>query len=110
MSAKSNSEQLRLFHGLAQSEKPKQDAVGSTLVPCAHCKEQYLSDRQVAVRFDISKATVWRWHDNNPDFPRRIKLSPGTSRWKLSELVQFEAKMQAERPSSIITPAKGLSK
>ncbi|MEP5151553.1 DNA-binding protein [Planktotalea sp.] len=69
-----------------------------------------MSDRQVAVRFDISKATVWRWHDNNPDFPRRIKLSPGTSRWKLSELVQFEAKMQAERRSSIITPAKGLSK
>lgn len=110
MRAKPSSEQLGLFDGLTNSSKSKQGVTVQTPSLCPHCIEQYLSDHQVAIRFDISKATVWRWHDNNPNFPRRIKLSPGTSRWKLSELIQFEAEMQAESRSSALTPTKGLSK
>ncbi len=94
MLAKPKVEQLGLFEELATGSKPKQNASKQFIAPCIHCEERYLSDHQVAARFDISKATVWRWNDNNPDFPRRIKLSPGTSRWKLSELILFEAKMQ----------------
>lgn len=94
MPPKSEAKQLGLFEELNESSKPKAGAPRQSPVLCTRCAEQYLSDLQVAGRFGISKATVWRWHDNNPDFPRRIKLSPGTSRWKLSELVQFEAKIQ----------------
>ncbi|MGB7243928.1 MAG: hypothetical protein WBC93_17820 [Sulfitobacter sp.] len=74
--------------------------------PCINCAEQYLSDRQVALRFDVSKATIWRWHDKNPNFPRRIRLSPGTSRWKLSDLVKFEQSVQVKDTSSTATSAK----
>jgi predicted DNA-binding transcriptional regulator AlpA len=95
MPSKSKTEQLNLFSALATRSEPKHGAPSRPSTPCSRCTESYLSDHQVAARFDISKATVWRWHTNNPDFPRRIKLSPGTSRWKLSELVQFEMKMQS---------------
>lgn len=61
---------------------------------CEHCKNTYLSDREVAKRFNISKATVWRWNERNPDFPKRIKLSPGTSRWRLFDLVEFEKNLK----------------
>jgi len=110
MRAKPTSKLLGLFDEIENGSKPKQGVKGQVPSLCPHCAEQYLSDRQVAIRFTISKATVWRWHDNNPDFPRRVKLSPGTSRWKLSELVLFEIKMQAESPSSILTPNNGPSK
>lgn len=95
MPARSKAEQLDLFEGLATSSKPKEVAPNRLNTPCPQCTEQYLSDHQVAARYDTSKATVWRWHSNNSDFPRRIKLSPGTSRWKLSELVRFEAKCKS---------------
>lgn len=74
--------------------------------PCINCTEQYLSDRQVALRFDVSKATIWRWHDTNPNFPRRIRLSPGTSRWKLSDLVNFEHEVQIKDTSPTATKAE----
>jgi len=107
MPTKSEPKQLGLFEGLASCPKPEADAPNELPAPCTGCTEKYLSDHQVAARFDISKATVWRWHDNNPDFPRRIKLSPGTSRWKLSDLVLFEAKMQKACTSSNLAKVNG---
>lgn len=107
MPGKSKAEQLGLFEKLATQAKPNHGAPGQPPAPCIHCAEQYLSDHQVAARFDISKATVWRWHDKNPDFPRRIRLSAGTSRWKLSELVRFEAKMLDARAWGKVAWPKG---
>lgn len=107
MPPKPASEQMSLFEELpnvperATAERPEP----ATL--CVKCKEQYLSDRQVASRFNISKATVWRWHENNPDFPRRLKLSPGTSRWRLSDLVRFETKRRTADPFCQKLKAKG---
>ena len=107
MSTTSTTKQLTLFEELAANPKPKHSVPSQSLAPCIRCTEQYLSDHQVAARYDISKATVWRWHNNNPDFPRRIKLSPGTSRWKLSDLVRFEAKMQDSGIVSNLAKPKG---
>jgi len=59
---------------------------------CESCAECFLSDREVAKRYDIARVTVWRWLANDPTFPAPVKLSAGTSRWKLSDLIQFEAK------------------
>jgi predicted DNA-binding transcriptional regulator AlpA len=65
---------------------------------CENCAECFLSDREVAKRYDVSRASVWRWLANEPTFPTPVKLSAGTSRWKLSDLIQFEAKARkAER-------------
>ncbi len=60
-------------------------------VSCTKCQETFLSDIEVAKRYGISRASVWRWVKNNSKAPKPIKLSPGTTRWKLSELVEFEA-------------------
>ena len=110
MSVGSNHLQGDFFENVPEPDHPTQVEQPSRPKPCKLCDEKYLSDRQVAARFDISKATVWRWHESNPDFPQRVKLSPGTSRWKLSELIQFETKMQAKRHLSILRANSGLSK
>jgi prophage regulatory protein len=105
--ANSENKQLGLFEKLEPNPKPKADTPSKPLPLCTRCTEQYLSDHQVAARFGITKATVWRWHYKNPDFPRRIKLSPGTSRWKLSDLGLFEAKMQEACASSNLAKVEG---
>ncbi|RMX61788.1 helix-turn-helix transcriptional regulator [Roseibium alexandrii] len=51
----------------------------------------YLSDQDLAVRWGIARPTVWRWHRENLSFPRCVKLTPGCSRWKLSDIEQWEA-------------------
>ena len=107
MPAKSEMEQLGLFDDIASSSDPKEVTPSQPHVICPHCVEQYLSDHQVAERYGIAKATVWRWHDSNPDFPRRIKMSPGTSRWKLSDLVRFELRVQVAGQKNPKPLAKG---
>lgn len=53
--------------------------------------ESYLSDTHLAKRFNVSRNTVWRWHRETPEFPRAIRLTPGCTRWKLSEVESWEA-------------------
>ena len=53
--------------------------------------ECYLSVRSVADRYETSPATIWRWAKQRPDFPKPIRIANGTSRWRLSELIAFEA-------------------
>lgn len=57
--------------------------------------ETYLSDTDIANRYGIARVTVWRWHRERPEFPRAIRLTPGCTRWKLSEIVSWE-QAQAE--------------
>lgn len=61
------------------------------------CTETFLPDRAVAARYAITRATVWRWVTNDPDFPRPIRLSRGTTRWRTSDLVAFDARQSADR-------------
>jgi len=60
---------------------------------------QYLSDRSVAERYEISRATVWRWVSEGR-LPQPVKLSGGSTRWLLSSLERFEA----DKGSSSTTP------
>lgn len=50
----------------------------------------YLSVEQVAVRYNVSKDTIWRWRRAG-DFPRPIKLGGKTTRWRLHDLEVYEA-------------------
>lgn len=52
------------------------------LFPC-----EYASDTQLAARYDVSRATIWRWVREGR-LPPPVKLTPGCSRWRLSEVVQ----------------------
>ncbi|OOY11655.1 AlpA family transcriptional regulator [Thioclava marina] len=50
----------------------------------------YLSDKQAAARFSVSRITIWRWA-RETDFPSPIQLSPGCTRWKLAEIEGWES-------------------
>lgn len=56
---------------------------------------RYVTDREVARRYDISRACVWRWAAEGV-IPRPVKLAANTSRWDVRELDRFEAE-RAER-------------
>jgi predicted DNA-binding transcriptional regulator AlpA len=61
----------------------------------------YLSDKQVAERYGVSRVTIWRWvrkpagKDTTP-FPHPITLSPGCVRWKASDVENWEARAEAK--------------
>ena len=57
--------------------------------------ERLLRDTDLAARFGVSRNSVWRWHRERPDMPRAVRLSPGCTRWRLSEIEAWEA-AQAE--------------
>lgn len=51
----------------------------------------YLSDRQVAERYNTHKTTPWRWAKTpTQDFPQPVQLSAGCTRWRLSDLEAWE--------------------
>lgn len=49
----------------------------------------YVSDRDLAKRYKKSRATIWRWLATL-GFPAPVKLSPGCTRWRLSEVEAWE--------------------
>ncbi|ABF62514.1 putative transcriptional regulator (plasmid) [Ruegeria sp. TM1040] len=57
----------------------------------------YLTDEDVARRFRVSRQTIWRWIGTS-HFPAPFKLSAGTSRWRLEEILTFERKLPRYAP------------
>lgn len=55
---------------------------------------KYLSAKQVAEMFSISRVTVWRWVRSGR-LPTPIKLSPSCSRWRIADLEALERKSAA---------------
>ena len=51
----------------------------------------YLNVAQVGERYGVSTDTVWRW-SRNGDMPKPVKLSPGSTRWRLSDLIDHESR------------------
>lgn len=56
---------------------------------------KYVSDKQVADRFGVSRITIWRWVKVDPTFPRPVAFSPGCTRWKLVDIEAWEAAREA---------------
>jgi len=53
----------------------------------------HASDKQLAARYEVSRATIWRWtHEKR--LPQPIKLSAGCTRWKLSDIEAWEAECE----------------
>ncbi|WP_442581612.1 helix-turn-helix transcriptional regulator [Mesorhizobium sp. ASY16-5R] len=66
---------------------------GSRPISLSEAHEVYLPVREVAKRFGVSVQTVWRWKKDWADFPKPIEITAGTTRWRLSDLVEFERKL-----------------
>lgn len=57
--------------------------------------ETYLSDTDLAARYNVNRTTPWRWAQTR-DFPKPVKLTPGCARWKLSEIEAWERRKAGE--------------
>lgn len=56
----------------------------------------FLTDKQVGVRYNVTRTTVWRWRKTDPTFPRPVQLSPGCVRFLLTDLEKWEAAKAAD--------------
>lgn len=54
-------------------------------------ENEFLTDKQVAARYGIGKTTIWRWRRNDPSFPTPVTLSERCVRWRMSDLLAWEA-------------------
>lgn len=55
----------------------------------------FLSDQNLAARYEVHRATIWRWADVGR-FPKPVHLSPGCTRWRLADVRAWEAKQGGE--------------
>ncbi len=51
--------------------------------------QKFLTDSDLAARYSISRATVWRWA-NAGRLPAPVRLGEATTRWNLSEVERHE--------------------
>ena len=54
----------------------------------------YLSVDQVAKRYGVSKASIWRWRRQGK-FPKGFGIGPNCTRWRLDDLLEHESTFQA---------------
>jgi len=57
--------------------------------------ERFVSDRQLADRYGVSRPSIWRWVMEK-SFPAPVKLLPGCTRWPLTSIEQWEKKLLLE--------------
>ena len=63
---------------------------------------EWLTVEQVAQRFAVSAATIWRW-TRESKFPRPIKVGGRSTRWRRADIEQHEQALTESAAS--ITPA-----
>jgi prophage regulatory protein len=57
-------------------------------------QQHYVSDRQLANHYGVSRATIWRWVAKGI-LAKPEKLSPGCTRWNLNKIEQSDAERGA---------------
>lgn len=50
----------------------------------------YVSDMQIAARTGVHRMTVWKRLKADPTFPKPYRFSPRCTRWKLSDIEDWE--------------------
>jgi len=48
---------------------------------------EWASDTQLAARYSVSRATIWRWQKEGL-LPSAVKLGPNCTRWRLSDVIE----------------------
>ena len=56
--------------------------------------QKYISDRQLADRYGVSRATVWRWAQRGI-LPAPEKISEQCTRWNLDDIEQRDEERKA---------------
>ena len=52
--------------------------------------DAYLSDKQVAKHYGVSRATIWRWTKEDNDFPQPVLVGTGTTRWRRTDIEFYD--------------------
>jgi len=52
--------------------------------------------KAAANHLGVSTSTLYRWERERPDFPRRIKLGPRASGWRVADLDAWLEKQAAQ--------------
>lgn len=61
-----------------------------------HTEQQtFFSDLQLAKRYGVHRATIWRWVQKH-NFPAPLKLSPGCARWRGRDVLEHEQAHEAK--------------
>ena len=56
----------------------------------------YVTDIQLADRWQVSRNTIWRW-SRERHIPRPVRLAANATRWRLAEIEKHEAAREAAR-------------
>ena len=56
----------------------------------------YLTVKAVASRYQIHPASIWRWVRVR-NFPKPIRLSRGSTRWCIDDLVAWERQLEVKK-------------
>lgn len=51
----------------------------------------YIRDTEIGRRLSVSRQTIWRLVRSDNSFPKPYRLTPGCTRWLLSEVEAWEA-------------------
>ena len=54
--------------------------------------QTWLSDKEMAKRYSCSRKWVWDQAKRDPQFPRPVKLSNGTTRFSAEQAAEYDAK------------------
>jgi len=60
--------------------------------PSKDLQTRFLSDKALATRYEVHRASVWRWAQNGK-LPSPIKIN-GATRWKLADIEAWESKQE----------------
>ena len=52
--------------------------------------QEYFTDKELAIYFNVSKQWIWQQATRNPEFPQPIKLSSGCTRFSKTDIEKFE--------------------
>ena len=58
--------------------------------------ETFFSDKQLSLKYSVARSSIWRWVQEGT-FPKPVRLTPGCSRWKLSDLEKWEAEQESDK-------------
>lgn len=58
--------------------------------------QRYVSDRQLAERYGVHRATIWRWSQQGL-LPEPVSLSDQCTRWDLAEIEELDEIRKGEK-------------
>jgi len=50
----------------------------------------YVSDKTLAARYEVSRATIWRWAREDK-LPKPVKITNNCTRWEILSIEKWEA-------------------